>query len=111
MRSVMTFGSPKKTDSLLHGSSGSTSRPSVIRPLPVRLQERTCWQALYQASPPPSSAQEKRGRGRSNSLPIPDEAPVTSAQGPNLLLSSATVIFSLRSASLGFVVFVVFVVS
>src|ERR1700686_996887 len=44
MRSVMTFGSPKKTDSLLHGSSGSTSRPSVIRPPPVRLQERTCWQ-------------------------------------------------------------------
>src|ERR1700731_3014195 len=38
MRSVMTFGSPKKTDSLLHGSSGSTSRPSVIRPLPARLQ-------------------------------------------------------------------------
>src|SRR6202030_2527525 len=29
-----------------------------------------------------------------NSLPIPDEAPVTSAQGPNLFLSSATVIFS-----------------
>src|ERR1700719_4413229 len=49
MRSVMTFGSPEKTDSLLHGSSGSTSRPSVIRPMPVRLQERTCWQALYQA--------------------------------------------------------------
>jgi len=61
----MTFGSPKKTDSLLHGSSGSTSRPSVIRPLPVRLQERTCWQALYQVSPPPSSAQEKRARERS----------------------------------------------
>jgi hypothetical protein len=35
MRSVMTFGSPKKTDSLLHGSSGATSRPSVIRPPPV----------------------------------------------------------------------------
>jgi hypothetical protein len=51
----MTFGSPKMTDSLLHGSSGSNSRPSVIRPLPVRLQERTCWQALYQVSPPPSS--------------------------------------------------------
>src|SRR3984893_16449507 len=30
---------------------------------------------------------------RANSLPIPDEAPVTSAQGPNLFLSSATVIF------------------
>jgi len=42
-----------------------TSRPSVIRPPLVRLQERTCWQALYQASPPPSSAQEKRARGRS----------------------------------------------
>ena len=28
-------------------------------------QMRTCWQALYQASPPPSSAQEKRARGRS----------------------------------------------
>src|ERR1700730_7224890 len=38
---------------------------------------------------------------RANSLPIPDEAPVTSAQGPNLFLSSATVIFSLRSACLG----------
>src|SRR6266478_1159161 len=34
---------------------------------------------------------------RANSLPIPDEAPVTSAQGPNLFLSSATVIFSLCS--------------
>src|SRR5713101_3444008 len=42
-----------------------------------------------------------------NSLPIPDDAPVTSAQGPNLFLSSATVIFSLRSACLGLVVFVV----
>src|SRR6202163_4551697 len=42
-----------------------------------------------------------------NSLPIPDEAPVTSAQGPNLFLSSATVIFSLRSACLGLVVCVV----
>src|SRR6202030_1406377 len=42
-----------------------------------------------------------------NSLPIPDEAPVTSAQGPNLFLSSATVIFSLRSACSGVVVFVV----
>src|SRR6266852_1866508 len=41
---------------------------------------------------------------RANSLPIPDEAPVTSAQGPNLSLSSATVIFSLRSACLGRVV-------
>jgi hypothetical protein len=41
-----------------------------------------------------------------NSLPIPDEAPVTSAQGPNLFLSSATVIFSLRSACLGLAVFV-----
>ena len=48
-----------------HRDYGSTNRPSVIRPLPVRLQERTCWQALYQASPPASSAQEKRGRGRS----------------------------------------------
>src|ERR1700687_2745751 len=32
-------------------------------------------------------------RSRANSLPIPDEAPVTSAQGPNLFLSSATLIF------------------
>src|SRR5258705_3328061 len=32
---------------------------------------------------------------RAKSLPIPDEAPVTSAQGPNLFLSSATLI-SLR---------------
>src|SRR5712675_2340650 len=37
----------------------------LIRPPPVRLQERTCWQALYQASPPRFSAQEKRARGRS----------------------------------------------
>src|SRR5260370_2038561 len=37
---------------------------------------------------------------RANSLPIPDEAPVTSAQGPNLFLSSATLIFLLRSACL-----------
>src|SRR6266403_3738496 len=44
---------------------GSTSRPSVIRPLPVRWKEQTRWQALYQASPPPSSAQEKWARGRS----------------------------------------------
>src|SRR6266478_10104249 len=40
---------------------------------------------------------------RANSLPIPDEAPVTSAQGPNLFLSSATLIFLLRSACLGLV--------
>src|SRR5260370_38732210 len=39
-------------------------RSPLIRPPPVRLQERTCWQALYQAGPPPSSAQEKRPRGR-----------------------------------------------
>src|SRR5580700_303224 len=37
---------------------------------------------------------------RANSLPIPDEAPVTSAQGPNLFLSIATVIGLLRSACL-----------
>src|SRR5260370_42468229 len=37
---------------------------------------------------------------RANSLPIPDEAPVTSAQGPNLSLSSAALIFLLRSACL-----------
>ena len=55
----MTFGSPKKTDSLLHGSSGSTSRPSVIRPVPVRLQERTCWQALYLQ--PLSNSEQQRG--------------------------------------------------
>src|ERR1700722_13243521 len=48
-----------------HRVFGSTIRPAVIRPLPVRLQERACAQALYQASPPASSAQEKRGRGRS----------------------------------------------
>jgi hypothetical protein len=41
---------------------------------------------------------------RANSLPIPDEAPVTSAQGPNLFLSSAALIFLLRSACLGLVV-------
>src|SRR5260370_1525028 len=28
-------------------------------------QIRTCWQALYQSSPPRFSAQEKRARGRS----------------------------------------------
>src|SRR2546430_16349335 len=38
---------------------------------------------------------------RANSLPIPDEAPVTSAQGLNLSLSSAALIFLLRSACLG----------
>src|SRR5258707_6541324 len=43
---------------------------------------------------------------RANSLPIPDDAPVTSAQGPNLFLSSTTLIFLLRSACLGLVVFV-----
>src|ERR1700739_1118722 len=40
-------------------------RISPLRPPAVRLQERTLWQALYQASPPPSSAQGKRARGRS----------------------------------------------
>ena len=40
--SAETNRSPKKTDSLLHGSSGATSRPSVIRPPPVRLQMRPC---------------------------------------------------------------------
>src|SRR5216684_4402342 len=34
---------------------------------------------------------------RANSLPIPDEAPVTSAQGPNLFLSSAALIFLLEA--------------
>jgi len=38
---------------------------------------------------------------RANSLPIPDEAPVTSAHGPNLSLSSAALISLLRSACLG----------
>src|SRR5437879_2472825 len=38
---------------------------------------------------------------RANSLPIPDEAPVTSAQGPNLSLSSAARIFLLRSVCSG----------
>src|SRR6266404_4455439 len=37
----------------------------ILRTPPVRLRERTCWQALYQASPPTSSAREKRARGRS----------------------------------------------
>ena len=41
---------------------------------------------------------------RANSLPIPDEAPVTSAHGPNLSLSSAALISLLRSACLGLVV-------
>src|ERR1700692_225328 len=41
---------------------------------------------------------------RANSLPIPDEAPVTRAQGPNLFLSSATLTFLLRSTCLGLVV-------
>jgi hypothetical protein len=41
---------------------------------------------------------------RANSLPIPDEAPVTSAQGLNLSLSSAALTLLLRSASLGLVV-------
>src|SRR6266478_9940977 len=41
---------------------------------------------------------------RANSLPIPDEAPVTSAQGPNLSLSSAALITLLRSAYVGLVV-------
>src|SRR5258708_3523161 len=38
---------------------------------------------------------------RANSLPIPDEAPVTSAHGPNLSLSSAALTLLLRSACLG----------
>src|SRR5258708_24631131 len=57
------LSSPEKTDSLSHGSSGSTGRSSVIRPRPVHLQRRTCWQALYQSCPPPSSPHEKRARG------------------------------------------------
>jgi len=40
-------------------------RSPFIRPPPVRLQERAYAQALYRASPPPSSAPEKRARGRS----------------------------------------------
>jgi hypothetical protein len=35
------------------------------RPRREHLQQRTCRQALYQACLPPSSAQEKRARGRS----------------------------------------------
>src|SRR6267378_1491658 len=45
VRSLLS--SPKETDSLSHGSNGSTSRPSVIRPRREQLQQRTCWQALY----------------------------------------------------------------
>jgi hypothetical protein len=41
---------------------------------------------------------------RANSLPIPDEAPVTSAQGLNLSLSSAALTLLLRSACSGLVV-------
>ena len=37
------------------------TRPGIM----TGRQMRTCWQALYQAGPPPSSAQEKRARGRS----------------------------------------------
>jgi hypothetical protein len=42
--------------------------PVVARLLglqPAPLLERFCWQSLYQASPPTSSAREKRGQGRS----------------------------------------------
>jgi hypothetical protein len=62
---LKTRESPKKTDSLLHGSKDSTSRPSLIKPRREQLQQWTCWQALYQSCPPPSSAHEKRARGRS----------------------------------------------
>jgi|SRR5580704_14279482 hypothetical protein len=37
------------------------------RPRREHLQQRTCSRALYQACPPPSSAQEMRARGRSGS--------------------------------------------
>src|SRR6202040_2099419 len=37
----------------------------ILRPPPERLPARACSRALYQSCPPPSSAQEKRARGRS----------------------------------------------
>lgn len=43
----------------------------LISPPPVRLQERTCWQALYQACPPLYSAQEKRARGVHDAVQAP----------------------------------------
>jgi hypothetical protein len=41
------------------------SHPSAIRPRREHSQQRTCWQALFQACRPPSFAQKKRARGRS----------------------------------------------
>ena len=63
VRSLLS--SPKKTDWLLHGSSGLRRSLSSARPRREHLQQRTCRQALYQACPPPSFAQEKQARGRS----------------------------------------------
>src|SRR5260370_25752951 len=61
------LSSPEKTDLLSRGSTGSTSRSSVIRPRRERLQPRTCLQTLYQSVPPPSSPPEKPARGRLSS--------------------------------------------
>ncbi len=63
VRSLLS--SPKNTDWLLHGSSGLRRPLSPARPRREHPQQRTCRQALYQACPPPSFAQEKRARGRS----------------------------------------------
>src|SRR5467141_2051066 len=53
------------TDRFVGRSIGSMRSLSPARPRREHLQQRTCGQALYQACPPPSSAQEKRARGRS----------------------------------------------
>src|SRR5712692_5175108 len=48
------LSSPKKTDSVLHGSSGLRRSLSPARPRREHLRQRTCRQALYQSCPPPS---------------------------------------------------------
>src|SRR6266851_2505314 len=63
LRSLLS--SPKKIEWLLHGSSGLRRSLSSARPRREHLQQRTCRQALYQACPPPSFAQEKQAGERS----------------------------------------------
>src|ERR1700721_4797176 len=64
---------PKKTShgiascghTWMHVRGPQRSRMATEKREPLSAQNRPCWQALYQSSPPRFSAQEKRARGRS----------------------------------------------
>jgi len=69
VRSLLS--SPKKTDWLLHGSSGLRRSLSSARPRREHLQQRTCRQPLYQACPPHLS-RKRSGTRRPDAVHRPE---------------------------------------